>query len=65
MNWTMIAFIAITWLIAGLLAFLIDRKRKKLRYETPFPFIRALFSGYVGLIWIIGFVIFPPKEMKE
>lgn len=62
MNWKMIA---ITWLIAGLLTFLIDLKRKKLRYETPFPFIRALFSGYVGLILIIGLVILPPKEIKE
>jgi prepilin signal peptidase PulO-like enzyme (type II secretory pathway) len=65
MNWKMILFIVITWLIAGLLAFVIDLTRKRLQYEAPIPFIRALFAGYLGLILIIGLVLLSPVIIDE
>jgi len=56
-----LVFIASTWILAGLLTYLIDQTRPRLPHETQFSFLRCIFGGYLGFFMILGLVLSPPK----
>jgi len=55
----------ITWIIAGLLAVIIEKIRKKDKNDTQFPTYRLIFAGYVGFIMMVGLLIFPPTPATK
>lgn len=55
-------FIGGTWLIAGFLTFILFPIVVKMGKATPFPFFRALFSGYLGILCFLTILIFVGKE---
>ena len=58
-------FIAATWILSGLLTFFLDKIRKKSKHETPFTLKRAIWAGYIGLIFTAFLALFPPKTIKR
>jgi hypothetical protein len=58
-------FIVATWILSGFIAFVIDHIRIKKTNETPFPFLRCLFWGYIGLFFEIILATWPPCDPEN
>lgn len=56
---------AIAWVLAGVITYFMDKEHIKGTDETPFPFWRAVVSGGIGFILILGLCILPPTNMED
>ena len=54
------------WLSLGLIGYLIDQIRPRMKYETPISFIRGLFGGLATTLFVwVAIVATPANNEME
>ena len=54
------------WLSFGLIGYLIDQIRPRMKYETPISFIRGLFGGLATTLFVwVAIVATPANEYED
>ena len=56
----------IAWIGCGLIGYLIDQIRPRMKYETPISFIRGLFGGLATTLFVwVAIVATPANNEME